>query len=125
MQNKESDHVEFKHGKGGFPSKSFWESYSSFANTDGGVIIIGVKEKNSNFYPEGLSREDIDKYEKIFWDEVNNPKHVSCSLTKNDDVVKGNYNGNHFIMFFIPRSTRENKPVYIGQNIYTGTFKRD
>lgn len=49
---------------GGFPHKEFWPTYSSFANTDGGVIIIGVKEKNGNFYSEGLSAETVEQYEK-------------------------------------------------------------
>ncbi len=37
LANKESSEVEFKSAKGGFPG-SFWETYSSFANTDGGVV---------------------------------------------------------------------------------------
>ena len=36
MLNKESDDVEFKSAAGGFPG-SFWETYSSFANTNGGT----------------------------------------------------------------------------------------
>lgn len=41
----ETCEVEFKYGRGGFPHKEFWPTYSSFANTEGGTIIIGVKEK--------------------------------------------------------------------------------
>lgn len=48
LANKESGEVEFKSAKGGFPG-SFWETYSSFANTDGGVVIFGVRE-NTVFF---------------------------------------------------------------------------
>ena len=54
----ESAHVEFKSAKGGFPG-SFWESYSAFANTDGGVIVLGVLEKNKQFYFDGLGNEQV------------------------------------------------------------------
>ena len=54
QQNKESGEVEFKSAAGGFPG-TFWSTYSSFANTNGGAIILGVKEKfffndSYNFY---------------------------------------------------------------------------
>ena len=54
----ESAQVEFKSAKGGFPG-SLWESYSAFANTDGGVIVLGVLEKNKQFYFDGLGNEQV------------------------------------------------------------------
>ena len=41
VQKGESAEVEFKSARGGFPG-SFWESYSAFANTNGGTIILKV-----------------------------------------------------------------------------------
>ena len=53
LQDKESDELEFKTAAGGFP-KSFWETYSSFANTYGGAIVFGVKEKDGESYSSEL-----------------------------------------------------------------------
>lgn len=42
LAKTESEDLEFKHASGGFPG-SFWDTYSSFANTEGGAIIFGVE----------------------------------------------------------------------------------
>lgn len=47
VAKSENAAVEFKWARGGVPS-DFWSSYSSFVNTDGGVIILGVWEKDGN-----------------------------------------------------------------------------
>ncbi|MDD6702029.1 MAG: ATP-binding protein [Bacteroidales bacterium] len=125
LNGKETSYLEFKYGKGGFPHKEFWPTYSSFANTDGGIIIIGVKEKNGTFYPEGLTAETIDHYEKIFWDSINDPNQVSRKLMTNNDVIKDEYHGNYFLIFFVPRATRYERPVYVGQNPMRSTYRRN
>ena len=35
----------------------FWPSYSKFANADGGVIILGVREKEVKWEIEALAAE--------------------------------------------------------------------
>ena len=54
VAKSENAAVEFKRARGGVPA-DFWPSYSSFANTDGGVIILGVREKDGKREIEGLA----------------------------------------------------------------------
>lgn len=52
-RNGETVHIECKLARNAIPA-SFWETYSSFANTDGGTILLGVKEENHVFTIEGV-----------------------------------------------------------------------
>ena len=61
---KEDNCREIKKAEGGLP-ESLWESYSSFANSNGGVIILGVCEnKDGSWYTTGL--KNINKLKKTF-----------------------------------------------------------
>ena len=48
VQN-ECDDLESKSAAGGFPG-SFWETYSAFANTDGGTIMFRMQERSVRFF---------------------------------------------------------------------------
>ena len=84
LQLGEDKDWEFKSAKGGLPA-SLWESYSAMANTDGGVIVLGVKERDGErFEVQGL--DDPVRMEKDFWSTVNNRGKVSANLLSNRDV---------------------------------------
>ncbi len=124
LQDKESNEIEFKTAAGGFP-KSFWETYSSFANTDGGAIILGVKEKDGRFSLDGLTEEQVQKYERDFFNNMHNKQNVNIPLLKEDDVQAVSFNGAYFLFFYIPRVDISLRPVYCGFDPYTGTYRRD
>ena len=45
---KESNQIECKLAKKSFPKEALY-TYSSFANTDGGVLILGIEEQDGKF----------------------------------------------------------------------------
>lgn len=56
VEKSENAAVEFKRARGDVPA-GFWPSYNSFANMDGGVSILGVREKGGRREIEGLAAE--------------------------------------------------------------------
>lgn len=48
LNSVESDDLEFKSAAGGFPG-SFWDTYSAFANSEGGVIGLGCSINRTLF----------------------------------------------------------------------------
>ena len=120
----ESDEIEYKSAIGGFPH-DFWKTYSAFANTGGGVIVLGVKEKNNKFTFDGLDEELIVKYQKEFWNGANNPSTISKNLLKKEDVKQYVVEGKKIIAFNIPPADRNSKPVYLTTNPFKNTYKRN
>ena len=124
LLDKESSELEFKSAAGGFPH-SFWETYSSFANTNGGAIIFGVKEKNGIFSLDGLSKTQAEKYLHDFFNDMHNKQVVNAPLLKEDDVQIIPFEDQYFLLFYIPRVERNLRPVFCGLDPYTGTYRRD
>ncbi len=89
LDQNECDDLEFKSGAGGFPG-NFWDTYSAFANSEGGTIVLGVQEKNGKFYLDNLTDEQVEKYRKDFWNNVNNRSTISLNLMRAQDLIIGN-----------------------------------
>lgn len=110
-------------GKGALPN-DVWETYSAFANTDGGVILLGVSERADHSL-EGSGIEDTEGVLGDFWNQVNNPQKVSRNLLSHHSVATHPLpNGRWVIAIQVPRASRKERPVFINGNPLTGTFKR-
>src|ERR1035437_5798062 len=122
--NNESDEIEYKLAEGGFPDE-FWKTYSAFANTKGGIIILGVKERKNEFIFEGLQFKKIGTYKKVFWDNINNPNKVSVNLVTDADIQELTFDDKYFLAFKVPSATRVQRPVYLTSNPFDNTYKRN
>lgn len=119
----ENTEVEFKSALGGFPG-SFWETYSAFGNTAGGIIVLGIKEKNHKFTPDHLTTEQVAKYKKQYWDDVHNKSKVNICLTVDEDVSEEDFKGSAILVFRIPRAIYSKRPIYLTQNPFGHTYVR-
>lgn len=120
---KENGGLEVKSGRGGLPS-SLWETYSAFANTDGGVIVLGVNEKeHGRLVVEGLP--DAYKTIKDFWNMVNNRQKVSSNILTDSMAYVDQVEGKDVIVIHVPRAERTSRPVYVGADPRTGTYRRN
>lgn len=122
---KEGIEIEFKSAKGGFPG-SFWESFSAFANTNGGLIVLGVKQQGQDFIPDGLDEKTAMSFKKRFWDCAHNKTCVSMPLLVDNDVTDVIMDdGSHILIFQIPRAHFSQRPIYLTQNPFGNVFKRN
>lgn len=119
----ESVDWEFKSAKGGLP-RSLWETYSAMANTDGGIIVLGVAEGPKEARLDGLENTEIDKYRKEFWDNINNRNKVNVNLLKNTDVEAIPCGGSKLLAIHVPCASRTQRPVYLGPTPFGNTFRR-
>lgn len=119
----ENDDWEFKSAKGGLP-RSLWETYSAMANSAGGTIVLGATERATSVVLDGVSTEKVDTLKKTFWDQNNNRQVISRSLVASGDVAAVELGSRWILTIRVRPATRQERPVYKGQNPLTGTYKR-
>lgn len=120
---KESNKLEVKAAREGLP-RSLWETYSAFANTDGGAILLGVEEDpHGALFVCGVNEPE--SLVKALWDDLNNPSCVNVNLLTDNDVSISYDAGAPYIVIEVPRAPRQDRPVYIRNNLASGSFRRN
>lgn len=107
-------------GKGAIP-RDFWPTYSAFANTHGGVILLGLREHKGEFVLEGV--EDPEKLRADLFNTIESGK-VSCNLLSERDVCIVTIDGKCLIEVRVPAATRKQKPVHLAGNPLGNTYRR-
>lgn len=119
----EGPDVEYKGAKGGLP-RDLWETYSAFANTQGGTLLLGVTQNNGRLDIHGVP--DSEKVVQDFWNTVNNRGKVSANLLTEADVTLVPLPDKPpVVRIRVPRADRRQRPVFIGSDPFRGTFRRN
>ena len=106
---KENNRLEAKAAAVGLP-KSLWATYSAFANTNGGIILLGVTEDAQHqLHVEGVN--DADALVIDFWNIINNQSKISINVLNDKDVIVREFDGKKIIIINVPRAQRYDKPI--------------
>lgn len=113
-QYRENNRIEAKRALGGLP-ESIWETYSAFANTLGGIILLGVVEKEDKSF-ETVSIPYPEDIVLDFLAILNDPSRVSANVLEEDSISVQEVDGNRIIVIEVPRADHTVRPVYLDNN---------
>jgi len=123
LQNyRENNRIEAKQALGGLP-ESIWETYSAFANADGGIILLGVEELPDKSL-HALDLLDPQWLIDDFWTVINNPLMVSSNILTEENIQVHQTDGKTIIAITVPKAKNCEKPVYIENDPYRGSYRR-
>ena len=119
--------LECKMAKSEVP-KELWNTYSAFANTIGGLILLGVEEHRKEIDPaKRFEIIGVDNHQKIltdFWNTINSDK-VNENILVEKDVEVVDLDGKKIVCIHVPMADFRMKPIYLNGNVYKGTYRRN
>ena len=122
QQYRENNRIEAKEALGGLP-ESIWETYCAFANTEGGIILLGVEELPDKTL-HALDILDPQWLIEDFWRIINNPAFVSANILTEENVQIHMIDRKQIIAITVPKADDKHRPVYIGTDPYRGSYRR-
>lgn len=111
LKRPEWSDAEFKRARAAVP-KSAYEAASAFANTGGGTIVFGVRDRGGEFKVVGV--DQVDKVQNEFLSTIRSGQKLSRAIEVEADAIE--VGGRTLLAFFIPESARSQKPVYLDGN---------
>lgn len=102
--------LEAKLANQGLP-RNLWETVSAFMNTSGGVIVLGLEERNGDWIPVGVP--DADSRVQDFRNSTRNTQVISVEATGPDDVWIENIEGKDLIVIRVLPTPRNRRPVFV------------
>lgn len=108
----ESQRLEFKDARTGLP-RDLWETYSAFANAEGGEIVLGISENKQQKTFSVVGVPDPDTLITEFWTTVRNPQRINRDIMLLDGVKSVKVDGKSLVLIDVPRAARGEKPVSV------------
>jgi predicted HTH transcriptional regulator len=97
-------------GKGKLP-EDFWKTYSAMANTTGGRVVLGVREReDGGLELHGLG--DPQRVERELWTLLHDRDKVSANLLTKDCVHQRVLDRKVILVIDIPQAPRDKRPVF-------------
>ncbi len=119
--------LECKEARNALP-KAFWETYSSFANTIGGTVLLGIKENfEESDFEHRFTVQGVVAPHKIItdlWNTINSDK-VSANILTDSNVYTIKVNGQDVVVVEVPQAQYHQRPVFLNGNPMKGSYKRN
>lgn len=119
----ENRNLEYKTSSWSLP-KNFWQTVSAFANTDGGLIVLGIDEPEKRQYKVVGVDTPEDVRTQLFNDS-NNESAISKPLLNDEDVKIDKYLGKTLIQVIVHPEEYNSRPITAGNVAYTRTDDGD
>lgn len=87
------------------------------------MILLGAEERADRSL-HAVDLPDPDGMIAEFWRIVCDPARVSCNILEKKHVQKQIVGGKHIVVITVPAAGRGCRPVYIGKDPFTGTYRR-
>ncbi len=119
LKKYEWSDIEFKEAAWATPRSSY-ETVSAFANTAGGWLVFGVRDHGGSFEIVGVI--EVDKIQNEFLSTLRSGQKMSHTIDVSGEIIETD--GDTLLVFHIPESSRDDKPVHLDGDIRRSFIRR-
>jgi len=94
--------------------KDVYSTVSAFANTQGGWLLFGVSESNGQLDVTGVDPTAFDRMQDAFLTTLRSGQKFNHVISAQPHVYE--LDGKRILAFYIPESSRHQKPIYLNGN---------